>query len=387
MASAYSAIAGEVELVLAPQQPHLRPVPQRAQRRLRERLQVHGTLEARKRGVHQRLQCEPARGVLLRPLGLHVDALAQPRRQGDHLVERRDLEPPVERGAAERRQPLARPQRLHLVQREVPHLAPAVRGVGEADVVPAHEHAVARADDVGLEEVRPHRGGERVGLQRVLGAVPAGAPMPDDDQDEGRAASMAPTTSGILRRHLRRPALDQLAVGVDEVLGEVPDGRRAVGLAGEVLPQRIRIGAHGHLRGHRERHAVVALAELADRLGVVELLAGEVRGRAAEDLQALVGVLLVELLQPLELRREAALGRRVDDQRRPAAQRLQVQLAPLEQLDLVRVEVRRRVELLRPLCVHLHRREHAHAHTVRSRARIGCGRRDLNPHVLAHTRT
>ena len=73
------------------------------------------------------------------------------------------------------------------------------------------------------------------------------------------------------------------------------------------------------LREHRERDAEVRLAELGDLLVGARLLAGDVVGGEAEDHEALVAVLAIELLEALELRGEAALAGGVDDQHHLAA--------------------------------------------------------------------
>jgi len=76
---------------------------------------------------------------------------------------------------------------------------------------------------------------------------------------------------------------------------------------------------HG-LRHQRELHAEAHLAELGD-LGVrARLLRAELVGREANHRQALVGVSLVELLQAVVLRRQAALRGGVDQQHHLAAE-------------------------------------------------------------------
>ena len=42
-------------------------------------------------------------------------------------------------------------------------------------------HVVLREHDILLQEIRAHRVGQHLGLQRVLGQIPAGAAMRDDD--------------------------------------------------------------------------------------------------------------------------------------------------------------------------------------------------------------
>ena len=63
---------------------------------------------------------------------------------------------------------------------------------------------------------------------------------------------------------------------------------------------------------HRERDAVVLLAERADLLLGAGLLVAELVAREAEHHQPLVGVVVVQLLQALVLRRQAALAGGVD---------------------------------------------------------------------------
>ena len=65
---------------------------------------------------------------------------------------------------------------------------------------------------------------------------------------------------------------------------------------------------------HREGHAVVDLAELADLLLGAGLLAAELVAREAEHDEALVVQVLVERLEALVLGGEAAGARRVDDE-------------------------------------------------------------------------
>jgi hypothetical protein len=108
------------------------------------------------------------------------------------------------------RQPLLRPQRLQLGEREilaepaverisVDHLARAALGElrghvgGAADLVlvPSHQHTVLRAHEVWLDEVGPHLHRQRVGGQRVLGAMTAGPAMGDHDR-AGRGLTEQP---------------------------------------------------------------------------------------------------------------------------------------------------------------------------------------------------
>jgi hypothetical protein len=63
---------------------------------------------------------------------------------------------------------------------------------------------------------------------------------------------------------------------------------------------------------HREAHPVAGRAELRDLIGGAGLLAAELVAGEADDREPAVAVRLVQPLQPLVLRREAALGRDVD---------------------------------------------------------------------------
>src|SRR4051794_13852983 len=123
----------------------------------------------------------------------------------------------------------------------------------------------------------------------------------------------------LLRRRRGAVALDHGAVLADQELGEVPLDLVAEDAA-LLLPQpgeqRVRVVAVDvDLLEHREADAVVALAERADLVVAAGVLAAELVAGEAQHDQALVGVLLVELLQPLELGREATLGGRVDHER------------------------------------------------------------------------
>ncbi len=120
--------------------------------------------------------------------------------QVDHLVERGNLELAVV-GMRAVRQPLARPHRLDLRQREVlsepahnrpavddPGLLPireAIRDVGRAAhlvLVTRDQDAVFRRDEIGLDEVGAHLDRKAVGFQRVLRPVPARAAVRDDER-------------------------------------------------------------------------------------------------------------------------------------------------------------------------------------------------------------
>ena len=79
---------------------------------------------------------------------------------------------------------------------------------------------------------------------------------------------------------------------------------------------------------------VAGVAELADLLRGPRLLAHELVAREPEHLEALVGVLVVQLLEALVLRREAALGGDVHDEERLALVLGQVGGLALERVDL-----------------------------------------------------
>src|SRR5204863_2440911 len=69
-----------------------------------------------------------------------------------------------------------------------------------------------------------------------------------------------------------------------------------------------------HLAHHREAHPVVERAEGGDLLVAARVLPAEFVARKADDHQPAVAVAFPQRLQPLELRREAALAGGVDDQ-------------------------------------------------------------------------
>ena len=67
----------------------------------------------------------------------------------------------------------------------------------------------------------------------------------------------------------------------------------------------------------REGHSVGQRTKLFDLLRRARLLPAELVARKAEDHEALVGVLLVQLLEAGVLRREPALGSDVDQEQGP----------------------------------------------------------------------
>jgi hypothetical protein len=79
-------------------------------------------------------------------------------------------------------------------------------------------------------------------------------------------------------------------------------------MRGELFVERVAaLAVHLDLREQREADAVARLAEGGDLVGASGLLGSELVAREAEDGEALVGVLLVELLQTGVLRRETTL--------------------------------------------------------------------------------
>ena len=95
--------------------------------------------------------------------------------------------------------------------------------------------------------------------------------------------------------------------------------------------ERVRVVAVDvDLGEQRERDAEVALAEALD-LGLVPgLLVAELVAREAEHGEALVGVLVLQLLQALVLRREAALRGGVDDEHHLPVVRREVDLGAVD---------------------------------------------------------
>src|SRR5262249_40213095 len=83
----------------------------------------------------------------------------------------------------------------------------------------------------------------------------------------------------------------------------------------------------------REGHAVCGRAELDDFLVGARLLAQELVARHAHDAEALVGVLLVDLLEPRVLRREPALRGDVHHQGHGAGERREAVVAAVDVVD------------------------------------------------------
>jgi hypothetical protein len=101
-----------------------------------------------------------------------------------------------------------------------------------------------------------------------------------------------------------------------------PLNQRTVGLAVDL-----------DLLAEREGDAVGGGAELGDLVGAAGLLAHELVAREPDHGEALVGVLLVDLLQLLVLGGETALGGDVDEQRGLPLERREVEVRPVERGD------------------------------------------------------
>ncbi len=140
--------------------------------------------------------------------------------EGEDLLERRYLLAAVVEGVVRThlRQPLLGAQGLEFGEREVLgepardvdavellRRAPRgelrvvrdVRRARDLGFVTVDEHAVLRHDEVGLDVVRPHRHGQLVGTDGVLGAVPGGAPMRDDEWGGHPGPRPVPLTSWV----------------------------------------------------------------------------------------------------------------------------------------------------------------------------------------------
>ena len=97
-----------------------------------------------------------------------------------------------------------------------------------------------------------------------------------------------------------------------------------VGQRGQLGVDRVPVRAVDlDLLEHRERDAVGGRAELGDLLGAARLLPAELVAGEADDGEAAVSEPLLQPLQAVVLRRQAALGGDVDDQQRLAGQVVQ----------------------------------------------------------------
>src|SRR6185295_10393535 len=145
--------------------------------------------------------------------------------------------------------------------------------------------------------------------------------------------------AGVLRRDRALVELDHLAVLADEVLREIPGGELLrLGLEVGVDRRLILAGLRDHLLEQREGHVELAGAELLDLVGRARLLAAEVVAREAEQHEALVLQLLIELLHAGVLLREPALAGDIDDQGHLARVLLQIGGLPVQRLRLQLVE-------------------------------------------------
>jgi len=105
----------------------------------------------------------------------------------------------------------------------------------------------------------------------------------------------------------------------DQELGEVPLDRfgaqDARGLLDQPLVQRVGIAAIDIDLGHHgEAHPVIELAERGNFIVRARVLRSKLVAWETQHHQPLVRIALPQLFQAFELRREAALAGRVDDQ-------------------------------------------------------------------------
>ena len=159
----------------------------------------------------------------------------------------------------------------------------------------------------------------------------------------GSWASMADTSAGSSGVTCGRKRPTTLPSGRHEELLEVPlhVAGLAVGVGGllELGEERVLLGAvHVDLLEQRELHVVGGVAEVADLLGGAGLLTHELVAGEAEHLEAARPVLLVQLLEALVLRGEAALRGDVHHQERLALVLRQVGGLALERVDLLVVD-------------------------------------------------
>ncbi len=126
---------------------------------------------------------------------------------------------------------------------------------------------------------------------------------------------------GILRLHLGPETRDDLAGARDEELLEVPGdvARSAVGIGCRrqlLINGMTVVPVHVDLLEEREAHPIRGGAELLDLLWCSRLLSHELVAREANNGESTVGVGLLQALQSLVLRSQAALGCHVDDEER-----------------------------------------------------------------------
>src|SRR5690606_26810119 len=140
-----------------------------------------------------------------------------------------------------------------------------------------------------------------------------GAPSPKPGDPAASRIDASENRSEILLDALgrvgRRIATDDLAVAVDQELGEVPlDGlgaQHSPALLLQEAEQRMRLVAVDvHLGEHREADVVVQRAELPDLGLVAGFLAAELVAGESKHHEALAAVLAVQLLQARVLRGE-----------------------------------------------------------------------------------
>lgn len=114
----------------------------------------------------------------------------------------------------------------------------------------------------------------------------------------------------------RTKTLYRFAVLIDEELGEIPlhaAAKEAAQFAFEVLEHRMGVATvHIDFLEHREAHAVIDLAKLADLTGSTGLLVAELVARETEHNDTAVFVLAVQCLEPFVLRCESAFAGGID---------------------------------------------------------------------------
>ena len=199
---------------------HTRLRTQRPQVPVLETLDEHrrvGAIEAagRKRAQQRRLEGQADAAEIGRMLRLRIHPHHATPGAPQRIGERKDLLEGGHRvlpivGVGTERQALLRPQRAQLREGEIlgepsrdgiPIDRLSAAPIGEtlghvgrtADLVfvPCHQHPVFRTHEVRLDVIGAHLHSERIRGQRVLGAMPAGAAMRDDD-GSGRWGNRAP---------------------------------------------------------------------------------------------------------------------------------------------------------------------------------------------------